>query len=505
MLSSLRTALGLGLKIICLCVLSYNLSASVAAAQETDKRQEGKSKPSARLDVVTVSEPTLAAKDVSSAAAQEREWDITSDPCKGEQPGNVLGISEQADVPGRVTAFVRKLSDEDPKTRSCAARQLGYLGPQATEATPFLIKMFHDEKHQGVETNVTKALWDIGPDRKSDVQEWLVLIKDEDKYIRLYAAFALGYYKPLVLRKEIVQALTAATHDDDVTVARMAVRGLTRLGPIARTAVPRLIEILKAKDNPLGAEALYALGRIGPDAIGAVPEMLRILYLTKNYSVYLNAAMGLGNIGPRILPLLESEFKSHPFQILEVVQYLGAAGTPLIVEALKTKDNELRKQAMKVLRSLGPDAESAVPALIKGLEDRDAEMRQEAARALKSIGPRAEAAVPGLTLRLNDKDALVQCWSADALGSIGSAAKPAIPNLQRLMNLKTEGRVDIPHICAAEALLRMGHEAAALVPPEMIKRLEEHAEMMNKLSLFEPDDPTQPAKPKPKTKPSRTY
>jgi HEAT repeat protein len=364
--------------------------------------------------------------------------------------------------------------------------------------------MMHDEKNRGVEVNVSQALWDIGPVRKSGVQEWLVLIKDQDLYIRLYAAFALGYYKPLVQQKPIVQALTEATHDVDVTVGWMAARGLARLGPIAATAVPTLTEIVRAKNSPLCAEALRALGRIGPDAVGAVPEILAVLYGAKDYGLYLDAAMALGHIGPKILPLLESELKSHPLHILEVVKHLGTAGTPLVVEALRMHDNKVRKEAMDVVSWLGPGAEATVPLLIEELDDRDTKMRQQAALALESLGPRAQAAVPQLIVRLKDKDAMVQCSSAEALGAIGAAAEPAIPGLVRVMKLKTTAGHEIPQVCAAEALVKMGPDAKALVPPDMIKRVEERAEEMSKYSPFQPD-PTQPTKPKPPAKPSRTY
>jgi len=92
-----------------------------------------------------------------------KELEILLQPCKGEQPGNVLGISEQAPLPERVAGFTRKLRESDPKTRACAVKQLGYLGPNAENAVHYLIQLLHTEKNTNVLSHIEDALWAIGP------------------------------------------------------------------------------------------------------------------------------------------------------------------------------------------------------------------------------------------------------------------------------------------------------------------------------------------------------
>ena len=170
---------------------------------------------------------TIEPRVVSGAptATFEREINITLRPCQGQPPGNVLGVNEQASVAERVIRFTRKLHDSDPMTRACAAKQLGYLGRQANNASPDLIKLLRDEQNDGVRGNVADALWETGPAEMPEVRELIELAKDTDVYVRLYASFALGYFTPQFSdQKKVVSALIAATKDQDNVVRWVAVR-----------------------------------------------------------------------------------------------------------------------------------------------------------------------------------------------------------------------------------------------------------------------------------------
>lgn len=194
---------------------------------------------------------------------EDPEIIIFSQPCKGETPGNVLGVSEQADTKTRVRGFIGKLRDSNPKTRACAIRQLGYLGNDATSALPYVLTLFREDPNDGVRTNATGALWEIGPDSTITVEEHLELIDNQDVYVRLYAAFVLGYFKPVSSQeKAVIQALTHAVRDQDNTVRWVALKGLARLGPLAGAAVPVLLELLDDKDPAIRSAAVTTLGYI---------------------------------------------------------------------------------------------------------------------------------------------------------------------------------------------------------------------------------------------------
>jgi hypothetical protein len=161
------------------------------------------------------------------------------------------------------------------------------------------------------------------------------------------------------------------------------------------------------------------------------------------------------------------------------------------------KTNELRGKAIDIIGGFGPAAAPAVPLLVKALKDDDKNLRQKAVTALSQLGPVAKAAVPALMTALGDTDDFVKCYAAKAVGAVGPEGAPAVPELQRLMSLPIEGEADMPQRCAAEALMKMGPETKALVPAEMVRRVEEFNSMIRGLGTEYDTDPT---KPKPKEK-----
>lgn len=432
----------------------------------------------------------------------ERETNITLNPCIGETPGDVLGVSEKGETPQRVTAFVTKLRDPNPKARACAARQLGYLGAEAKDALPHIVRRMREEEHDGVSVNLSQALWAIGPDTKSTVAEWIESLRSDDVDVRSYAAFALGYYKPHPAhQKQVVGALAKALRDEDSGVRWMAVRGLMRLGPSAADAVPDLLAVLSDEKSTLRHLAAFALGNVGPQAEVAAPELLKAAYTTRDFALYTSATLALGRIGPAVVPLLSKDLKTNKTLIvLDVLRHLAPNGAPLIVEALGMEDKAVRGKALDIVWQFGPAAAPAVPLIVKELKGGDKDMRWKAIAALRFLGPVAKDAAPALMAALGDEDDFVKCYAAEAMGVIGPAGAQAVPQLRQMMERPVKDDRDMPQRCAAAALMSMGAETRALVPPEMAQRVKKHNAWLGDISK-DTDDPT---KPKPKEKKATT-
>lgn len=498
------SALALAAAVCILCACGTSAAQTAATPQAT-------ATPTATPKLTPkTSRPVVAVVSTAGASIKgydEREMDISLNPCKGETPGNVLGVSEQGETSKRVAGFVAKLRDADPKARACAARQLGYLGAEARDALPQLIRRLREEEHSGVGGNLSEALWAVGPDTRATPEEWLESARAGDAEVRLYAAFALGYYRPHPARqKRVVAALAAALRDKESDVRWMAVRGLMRLGPTAADAVPDLLAVLLDEQSKIRHLAAMALGNIGPAAELAAPELLKVYYATQDFTLYTSVSIALGRIGAPVVPLIEKDFKTkYALRAVDLLDSLVPHGARLLVEALSVEDKKVRAKAIDASWKYGAAAEPAVPLLVKALKDPDADLRGKAAHALYVLGPVAKAAAPELLAALGDQDVLVQCYAAKGMGKLGSAGAPAVPELKRMMSVPRDeaGKSDLPRRCAAEALIQMGPETRALVPAEVVKEVEEQNTWLNNLGSSRYVDETKP-KPKPKSEPKPT-
>jgi HEAT repeat protein len=175
----------------------------------------------------------------------------------------------------------------------------------------------------------------------------------------------------------------------------------------------------------------------------------------------------------------------------------GKRAVPALAEALRDPDPERRRQAIWVLRDIGPEARPATPALVAALADAGevygVSIPDCARAALGQIGPAARSAVPALTRNLRAPDAHTRFMAADALVRItgrtrrylpfildlladqdwevrreaflslertGPAAEAAVP---RLIEILKDPEDELQHF-AASALAHIGRSAGEVVP-----------------------------------------
>jgi len=147
---------------------------------------------------------------------------------------------------------------------------------------------------------------------------------------------------------------------------------IAALAAVGRDVVPLLIERMEVENRFFRRRAARVLCALGPDAEEAIPALARALadptreedkevkrLITMDYSV----GLALAKIGP--------------------------AAVPALVEALKSENDEVRRQAAWALAHMGPEAKAAAPALVEALNDRDKQVGAYAADALKEIDPEA--------------------------------------------------------------------------------------------------------------------
>jgi HEAT repeat protein len=238
------------------------------------------------------------------------------------------------------------------------------------------------------------------------------------------------------------------------SVISWVTEALAKLGPGARTALPKLIVLLgKEPDHAL----CKTLVRIDPEGKECVPALISVLK-ANDYQVVEVAAGCLGLLGARAS---------------DAVPALAAALTREFGERF-SNGYEPQASAARALRRMGPAARSAIPALIGALKFRD-RVRPHAggfndvneagdesdctgaaasAEVLGLFGAEAKGAVPALIEAVqrrerDDNNWLVRLKAIEALGRIGPDAKPAIPVLRGLMKEKQHNRQSLPVILAA--------------------------------------------------------
>jgi HEAT repeat protein len=181
--------------------------------------------------------------------------------------------------------------------------------------------------------------------------------------------------KPAVPR--MINILRDPTVDDDARWA-MAIN-LADIGECEEQAVPILLELLEAKSWQLRNGAVLALGKLGHKDNKVVPALVKAL---KDPHVTLqgNAAISLGRLGkepdicvPAMVNALRSlkGYQGNNDPRLGILLGLGrfsamaADAVPLICETAEDSNNNdfLRECAIRCLGEIGPAAQAAVPTL----------------------------------------------------------------------------------------------------------------------------------------------
>lgn len=80
-----------------------------------------------------------------------------------------------------------------------------------------------------------------------------------------------------------------------------ALAEIAKLGPGGKSALDKIIPLLKHEDSTVRRTAAYALGAIGPDAKAAIPE-LKALLNTQDRDQMTAAANAIQNIDPKVAP-----------------------------------------------------------------------------------------------------------------------------------------------------------------------------------------------------------
>jgi len=390
------------------------------------------------------------------ARQKSNNWSTSSPAWYAIQQLSRMGEAAKAAVP----RLIPMLKDKDLSRRSHAAWAIGAIGPAARDAVPALVEVLYtDEKLEFGKRDFVLfgftawALGRIGPDAAAAAEPLGKLLAGRGAWRRkqyrateqaawaltrlgVHARPAMGGLARTTANGSIYAAEALANIGADAVGhltgilggkgTGAAAHGLSLLGPKAKSAIPKLLDIVTTGQPTAKRAAALALVRIDPAATGVAQTLAKVL-ADDDFNARHGIAQALQEIGPAgkvAIPALEKALADEKKEIRRAAALalggIGKAGIPALQKAVTHADRLVRKYAARALGNMGKNAGNAgVQALIKALSDNDADVRREAAWSLALIGPSAKNARSNLKkAEKKDTDYVVRYAAAAALEKI---------------------------------------------------------------------------------------
>ncbi len=331
--------------------------------------------------------------------------------------------------PPEVQQEIERLRTTSPDERGEACLRLGFMGPKAAAAIPFLAALLGDTNchrewidPQGpyadhpVGILAAEALARIGTPAAGTLMRAL---RSPSVDVRLHAVSGLWR-----MREPPIDALFAVLKESDPAARASAALALAEVCREGRVPVPlkRLVAAMEDAHAPVRENLVQAISRV-PARERADPLIAALK--DPDARVRRAAVAGLalfrGDAPVREALLAAAQDGDHEVRLTVITALSGAADdrvVDLFLAALKDGRPDIRQAAA---RSLGATrAARALAPLEAALSDPDAGVRATVARALAESAGRA--AVPALVAALRDADANVRREAASALADIGDPA-----------------------------------------------------------------------------------
>lgn len=393
----------------------------------------------------------------------------TRDPRARVRMHAVRGVGQLADLEPvssframRVVAFDDSVSDARAAARAAiiafVVRNQGEAAARrrAGEPVPHAVPALHERALAADELRAAAAV--------APADELRLALIDHRAEVRLNAVRVLALQGPAAAGS--TASLAVATRDGDPTIRAESVRALGALGVAAVIAAPALVHALGDREPAVSAAAEAVIAGLGAAAAPALldglvapseahgarvtgllgrladgPRLLREALATTSVDVRVNAALGLGALGP------------------------GGAGDALraLIGATSGGNARVRAAVARAFEVLAPQPDRSLPAIeIDGFEDR-ALPEPELARRKDAL---VAAGVAGLARRLADNRPVVRSNSALALGVLGDV--PGVTDA--LVACLRDDAADV-RMGAARALARLGEGAIAACAHDLVRAL----------------------------------
>lgn len=335
-----------------------------------------------------------------------------------------------------------------------------------------LIKALQYKKTVGIRQKAAYALGELAVQAAPAVDQLIICLSDESHYVRSAAAHALGHIGSPHARTAVPKLIELLDDTEGKSGSGFVIEGVTdtaarALGQIGDTRAVKPLAAKMIKDRvPLYQKehaARDALVKISEAAVPALVEMLG----HQDKSIQEHACAALSEIGAPAVPVLATVRSSSDVTQRRLATHaLGLIGgttvVPALIDMLSDEDMDICYGAAYWLAKIGtPEAiAAAVPILEKLLNQDEQSYRNQAAVVLKEINWTPQTDEDKLTYALASKS-----W--DDCVSLGEAAVPALIDCLRSADTEIYNG-------AAAALGKIGAPHARTAVPALIQLLTEH-------------------------------
>ena len=308
------------------------------------------------------------------------------------------------------------------------------------------------------------------------------LLSDENPIVRKHSVKALEkFIRP---SDKNLKSIIFMLNDEDIDVKKTAIHVLGNIG--SKKAINPLINLLKDKDKDVRNKTIKALDKIlvKSKSFDAIYDILKKkdVFAKREAIKLLSAASD----DPHALTIAIKLFNSKDSRIRNlalnaVLKILGNKLDEQIIEGLKAKEWQIRKNCAKILGEIRE--ENSIDLLLNLLNDQKSAVRKSASNSLanfenseiikkvtiylKDDNWRIRRAVVNVLIKigtnealepliacLNDKDSYIQGWAAKSLGKLKNI-KDLSPIVQLLKNKDQKIRIS-----AINALADIGDKKA---------------------------------------------
>lgn len=254
-----------------------------------------------------------------------------------------------------ISTLIEALADASEGVRKEAARSLARMGSQPDVLTA-LRGALHDN-NDSVRYRASQALRLMNLESTGLLDDVMVLLDDKIDLVRLGATEVLARW-PI---PAAVPRLIGLMKDRDERIRRVAIRSLGRMPSAAKSAVRHLVEALMDSSETVRMQAVDSLTMIA-EQFELVPVLIEALQ-NDNAAVRLGAAHVLLRLGKR-----------------------SARALPALLEHVEDIDERVRRAIVCALAAFEDLPATATPELIRALGDRNSSVRQSAVQVLGGMG-----------------------------------------------------------------------------------------------------------------------